>query len=117
AAGSADALRVEIDREWSGAVHRNHPLLEGLRVRRREHDREQPVLQAVLAIDVGKAARHDHPDVVGKHPPYRGLARGPRAEIMAGDENAGIAELRLVEAEAGGLPAVIPPRRAHETER
>src|ERR1700730_19133432 len=36
-AGSADALRVEIDREWSGAVHRNHPLLEGLRVRRREH--------------------------------------------------------------------------------
>src|SRR5437870_12678361 len=31
-AGSADALRVEIDGEWSGAVHRNHPLLEVLRV-------------------------------------------------------------------------------------
>ena len=31
AAGSADALRVEIDGERSGAVHRNHPLLEGLR--------------------------------------------------------------------------------------
>src|SRR5712691_6710869 len=38
AAGPADALRLQIDRERRGAVHRQNALLESLRVRRGEHD-------------------------------------------------------------------------------
>src|SRR5215472_6059088 len=116
-AGAADALGSQIDRERRRAVDRNHAVRERGRVARFEHDREQPVLQAVLAIDVGKAFRHDDADVVREHSPYRRLARGASAEIVAGHENAGVAELRLVEHEVGVLAAVIASACAHEQQR
>ena len=68
------------------------------------------VLQAVLAIDVGEALRHDHADVVGEHPPHRRLARGAGAEILPGHQDAGVAELRLVEHEVRILAAVVALR-------
>src|SRR5262249_29112477 len=37
--------------------------------------------------------------------------------MVAGDENAGVAELRMVEHEVGVLAAVIAPARAHEQQR
>ena len=107
AAGAADGLGLEIDGERRGAVGGDHALLECFRVGRRQHHREQAVLQAVLAVDVGKAARHDHADVVGEHPPHRRLARRAGAEIVAGHEDAGIAELRLVEHEVRVFAAVV----------
>src|SRR5262249_32333523 len=42
---------------------------------------------------------------------------GPGAEIVAGHENAGVAELRLVEHEVGILAGVVAPARAHEQQR
>jgi hypothetical protein len=82
-----------------------------------QHDREQAVLQAVLAIDVGEAPRDDDADIVGQHSPYRGLARRAGAEIVAGDQDAGLSELRLVEHEIGILAAIVAPPRAHEQQR
>src|SRR6516164_3125259 len=116
-AGTADALGSKIDRERRRAVDRNHAIRERGGVARFEHDREQPVLQAVLAINVGKASRDDDTDIIREHSPHRRLARGAGAEIVAGHENAGVAELRLVEHEVGILAAVIAPARAHEQQR
>src|SRR5215475_7784286 len=114
AAGAGDALGSKIDRERRRAVDRYDAVRKRRRVARFEHDREQSVLQAVLAINVGKAPRDDDADVVRQHSPHRRFARGPGAEIVAGHENAGVAELRLVEHEVGILAAVITPARAHE---
>src|ERR1700716_4284 len=116
-AGTADALTLEIDGEWRRAVHRSDASLECIRFRRSQHDRQKAVLQAVLAIDIGEASRHDDADIIGQHSPYRSLARGARAEIVTGDQNAGLPELRLVEHEIGVLAAVVPPPRAHEQQR
>ena len=48
-------LRLQIDRERRRAVHRDHARVEGVGVGGPQHDRQQSVLQAVLAIDVGEA--------------------------------------------------------------
>src|SRR6266508_844339 len=114
---AGDALRLQIDRERRGTVHRQDSLLESLRVLRPQHDREQSVLQAVLAIDVGKAPRHDDADVVRQHSPHRRLARRAGAEIVAGHQNPRLPELRLVEDEVRILAAVVAPARAHEQQR
>src|SRR5215472_9948945 len=115
--GTGDALGSKIDHEWHRAVDRHDAVRKRGRVARFQHDREQPVLQAVLAIDVGKAPRDDDADVVRQHSPHRRFARGARTEIVAGHENAEVAELRLVEHEVRILAAVIAPARAHEQQR
>src|SRR4029077_6104476 len=107
AARPADALRHQIDRERAVAADAHNAGDEGFRLVRRQHDRQQAVLQAILAIDVGKALGHDDADVVGDHAPHRGLARGAGAEIVPGHQNAGIAELRLVENEIRILAAIV----------
>src|SRR5882757_5981741 len=62
AARAADALGLQIDREGRGAVGAQHARLEGARVGLPELDRKKTVLQAILPVDVGKAARHDATD-------------------------------------------------------
>src|SRR5262249_47985752 len=64
--------------------------------------------------NVGKAPRDDDADVVRQHSPHRRFARGARPAIVAGHQNAGVAELRLVAYEVRVLAAVMPPARAHE---
>src|SRR6202035_3093502 len=103
----ADALRHQVDRERAVAVDAHHAGDEGFRLVGCQHDRQQAVLQAILAIDVGKALRHDDADVVGDHAPHRRLARRAGAEIMPGHQNAGVAELRLVEDEFRIFAAVV----------
>src|SRR5215212_4172747 len=58
-AGSADGLRLQIDSERRRPVHRDHARLETLRILCPQHHRQQTVLQAILAIDIGEAARHN----------------------------------------------------------
>src|SRR5262247_2033026 len=113
-AWAADGLGLEIDRERRRAVRFDHAFLERFRVGRRERHRQEAVLQAVLAIEVGEATRHDRADIVGEHAPHSSLARGAGAEIVASHQNPGIAELRLVEDEVGILAAVVALARAHE---
>src|ERR1700730_4862243 len=74
-ARTCDALSRQIDSEWGGTIHRQDALFERLCILRWQHDRQQSVLQAVLAKNVSKASGHDDAYVVCQHSPYRRLAR------------------------------------------
>ena len=117
AARAADALRHQIDRERRGAIGGDDAGGEGVGVLGGEHDRQQAVLQAILAIDIGKALRDDDADIVRQHAPHRRFARGAGAEIVPGHQNAGGAELRLVEHEIRIFAAVLALARAVEQHR
>src|SRR6185312_6538578 len=66
------------------------------------------VLEAVVVEDVGEARRDDAADAEIHQRPGRVLARATAAEILAGDQDLGIAIGRLVEDEVGILRAVRP---------
>src|SRR5260370_1540552 len=99
AARAADALGVQIDRERGGAVGGAHTRFERITVGGLELDRQEAVLQRILPVDVGEAAGDDAADAGRDHRPHRARARGAAAEIAAGHQDAGRAELRLVERE------------------
>ena len=77
-----------------------------------EPNRQHTVLQAIFAIDVGKALGDDDANAIGQHAPDRRLARGAGAEIFATDQNSGLAKLRLVEDELRIVAAVFAPAGA-----
>ena len=99
-------LRHEIDGERRRAVGRDHARVEGVRVGGVKLDRQHAVLQAVLAVDVGKAARHDAADADREHRPHRAFARGAAAEIAAGHQDAGLRNCGLLSTKSGSaLPS------------
>ena len=106
----------EIDREGRGAVGGDHARRQRVGLGVGQLDRQEAVLQAVLPVDVGEAARHDAADAGCEHRPHRALARGAAAEIAAGHQDAGRAELRLVENESPDPRCHRAPARAHEQE-
>ena len=83
-----------------GIVHQLVDLLA------RQHDRQDAVLEAVVVEDVGEAGRDDAADAEIQQRPGRVLARRAAAEILAGDEDLGLAVGRLVQHEIRVLAAV-----------
>src|SRR6185437_12420574 len=107
AIGPGDRLLLEIDAEPGiGAFPCIvHEIVDDLL---RQLDRQDAVLEAVVVEDVGEARRDDAADAEIHQRPGRVLARATAAEILAGDQDLGIAIGRLVEDEVGILRAVRP---------
>jgi hypothetical protein len=103
---SADLLfgKIDGDRRIRAAVRVVEELLEILG---RHHDRQDPVLEAVVVENVGEACRDHAANAEIEEGPGCVLARGAAAEIVAGDQNLGIAIGRLVEDEIRVLAAVV----------
>ena len=78
-----------------------------LQVLRRDLDRQHAVLEAVVVEDVAERGRDHAADAEIHQRPGRVLARGAAAEIVAGDQDLGLAIGRLVEHEVGVLAAVV----------
>ena len=111
-----DGLGLEIDRDGGvgaalGVVHQQLQLLG------RDDDRQDAVLEAVVVEDVGKAGRDDAADAEIEQRPRRVLARRAAAEIVAGDDDLGVAVGRLVEDEIGVLRAVVVVAHLREQRR
>src|ERR1700720_1622630 len=113
-AGTADPLRHQIDCKRRFAVDRDDAGDELIAERGAEYDRQQTVLQAILAINIGKAFGDDDANAIGQHAPDCGFARRAGAEIFAGDQNARRAKLWLVEDKIRIVAAVFAPARAME---
>src|SRR5689334_4625438 len=106
-------LREAVDRERRGAPVRQRDRLRaevdayaragrGEELRHRgglEHDRDEAVLEGVVAEDVGDARRHHRLEPVVDEGPRRVLAGRAAAEVVAGDEDAGALRLRAVQDE------------------
>lgn len=73
---------------------------------RRHHDREQAVVERVVAEDVGDLAGDHRGDAVVEQRPRCVLARGTAAEVAPGDEDRAAARLALVEREGGVVAAI-----------
>src|SRR6266545_2470113 len=91
-----DRLRPEIDLHLrAGGRHE-------LRDRRRlQHDRYEPVLERVVAEDVGDARRDHGPEAVVHERPGGVLARGAATEVVARDEDLAALRLGAVQDEVG----------------
>src|SRR5437588_7367 len=94
AGGVLDRLLLEIDGQLLPAE-----TLQPLHLRRREHDRDEADLDAVLPEDVTER-RPDHDVEAGVlQPPGRMLARRPAAEVPAGEQDLRAAVFGAVELE------------------
>src|SRR5579863_10019095 len=78
-----------------------------LEVFRRHLDRQHAVLKAVVVENIAERCRDHAGDAEIEKRPRRVLARGAAAEIVAGDQNLGLAIGRLVEHEIRVLAAVV----------
>src|SRR6185312_11494370 len=113
AVGSADFLRLQIDRDdgVGAAFGIVHQLVD---LRLRQNDRKNAVLEAVVVEDVGEARRNHALDAEVEQRPRRMLAARAAAEIRAGDQDLRLLVRRLVEHEIG-IPAAVGAR-AHLVE-
>ena len=104
--GAADFLRLQVDRQGGvgAAAGIVHQLLE---VFRRDRDRQDAVLEAVVVEDVGEGRRDHAADAEVQQRPRGVLARGAAAEIVARDDDLRLAIGRLVQHEIGVLRAVL----------
>ena len=78
-----------------------------LEVLRRDLDRQHAVLEAVVVENVAERGRDHAGDAEIHERPGRVLARGAATEIVAGDQNLGLAIGRLVEHEIRIFAAVV----------
>src|SRR5579884_163589 len=105
AVGAGNRLAVEIDRQ-----HRVGALLGVLHQlvhdRLRQGDRQQAVLEAVVVENVGEAWRDDAAYAETEQGPGRMLAARAATEIVAGDDDLGVAVRRLVQHEIRVFGAV-----------
>ncbi len=93
AVGAADFLRREIDRQRRvGAAPR--VVHQFLQIVRRNLDRQNAVLEAIVVENVGEVGRDHAADAEIEQRPGRVLARGAAAEIVAGDEDLGVRDRR-----------------------
>src|SRR3546814_2236725 len=98
AVGAGNLLGLEVDREDRIGTARRviHQLVQVVLT---DDDRQDAVLEAVVVEDVGEAGGDDAADSEVEKSPGRMFPRGAAAEIIAGDENLGIAVGGIVENE------------------
>src|SRR5262249_22112662 len=106
AVGAADLLLREVDRQ-RGVGAALGVVEQLLQVLGRDLDRQHAVLEAVVVEDVAERGRDHAADAEIHQRPGRVLARRAAAEIVACDQDLGLAIGRLVEDEIGVLAAVV----------
>ncbi|GBH23829.1 hypothetical protein BvRS1_08780 [Burkholderia vietnamiensis] len=100
AVARAHDLRLEVDRQLI-AVERVRVVEQVIDLLLGQHDRQQPVLVAVVEEDVGEARRDDRAEAVLLERPRRVLARAAAAEVLAGEQHRRALVARLVQHEVG----------------
>ncbi len=90
---------------------------ERLDVAFRQADRQHAVLKAVPVENIAEARRNDAAKAEVRQRPDRVFARGTATEIIAGHQNLGVSEARLIENEIGVFDAVAVIAPGLEAER
>src|SRR5260370_35694491 len=110
ARGRGQFLAIAIDGEVRARLLRK-PGLQGSHLRGRQHDRQQPVLEAIVEENVAEARRDDGAKAVIPQRVDRVLARRAAAEVLLCDEDTRAALRRLIQNETG-LPraGLVEPR-------
>ena len=98
--GVGDGLRREVD-DQPEAGERSDVVEEAVDLARRKHDRQEPVLEAVVEEDVAERRRDHRAEAVVHQRPRRMLARGAAAEVLAREQDRRAPVARLVQHEVG----------------